>query len=66
MKYIKMIENIAKIIINTLIVIYVLSIVSILIICGFLFFPFKNIRFFCGKEAQRLYDFLEYLNEGIK
>lgn len=54
-----MIENIVRIIITILIIAFI----SILIICALLFFPFKNIRFFCGKEAQRLYDFLEYLED---
>lgn len=58
-----MIKNIVRIIINILIIVFISMIISILIICGFLFFPFKNIRFFCGKEAQRLYDFLEYLED---
>lgn len=58
-----MIKWVAEWLIDWIVVMFIIVVGLFIVSIGFIFYPFKKIRYFCGEKAMHLMDTADYFLE---
>lgn len=61
-----MIKFVAEWLIDWIVVMFIIVVGLFIVGIGFVFYPFKKIRYFCGEKATHLMDVADYFLETKK